>query len=164
MEYLSQVYLLSSQFIQDYPLKTHPELMHKSGRPYACLLIETHDNYYICIPFRSSINHKNAYLFKSTKRSQRTRSGLDYSKIVIINNSDYIDSISPAIVDQDEYNEMMSNLPQIVKEAISYVDAYIHHVTGTHLLHPKQFARRYGFSTLQYFHDELGITETNIVT
>ena len=157
MHYLSEIYLLSSQFIQDYPINKFPELMYKRGRPYACLLIETHDNYYICIPFRSSINHRNAYLFKHTLRSGHTKSGLDYSKIIIINKSDYIDSSTPAIVDQDEYNEMMSNLSQIVKDAISYVDTYINHVTGTSPLHPKQFMRKYGFSTLKYFHKELGI-------
>ena len=76
---------------------------------------------------------------------------------MIISNQDYIDSSTPAIVDQDEYNEMMTNLPQIVKEAVSYVDAYIAHINGTAPLHPKQFARIYGYSTLVYFHDIMGI-------
>ena len=162
MDYLSQIYLLSSQFIQDYPINKYPELMHKRGRPYACLLIETHDDYYICIPFRSAINHKNAYLFRNTKRSQQTNSGLDYSKIVIINNPDYLDSATPAIVDRDEYHEMMTNLSQIVKEAISYVDTYINHINRTNPLHPKQYKRKYGFSTLKYFHRELGIINKQI--
>lgn len=158
MDYLSQVYLLSSQFIQDYPASTYPELMHKQGRPYTCLLIDSHDGYFICVPFRSSINHRNAYFFKGTARSQRTKSGLDYSKIVIISDPAYIDSSTAAVVDQDEYNEMMTNLPQIVKEALSYVDTYIAHINGTALLHPKQFARQYGFTTLAYFHDIMGIS------
>ena len=53
---------------------------------------------------------------------------------------------------------MMTNLPQIVKEALSYVDTYIAHINGTALLHPKQFARQYGFTTLAYFHDIMGIS------
>ena len=108
-EYDFQVYLLSQKFTTDYPLSQYPELMYKQGRPYTCLLIETHDNYFLCVPFRSSINHKNAYHFTSTQRSKKSKSGLDYSKTVVILNSDYIDSITPAIVDQDEYNEMMRN-------------------------------------------------------
>ena len=158
MDFLSQVYLLSTKFIQDHPAATYPELMHKQGRPYTCLLIDSHDGFFICVPFRSSINHKNAFFFKGTARSQRTKSGLDYSKIVIIRDQDYIDSLTPAIVDQDEYNEMMTNLPQIVKEAVSYVDTYIAHFKGTAPLHPKQFTRLYGYSTLAYFHDIMGIT------
>ncbi len=157
MNYLSQVYLLSNKFIQEHPANTYPELMHKLGRPYTCLLIETHEDYFICVPFRSSINHKNAYFFKGTTRSRKTHSGLDYSKTVIINKLEYIDSSTPAIVDQDEYNEMMANLSQIVKDAVSYVTTYINHVNGITPLHPRQFFRRYGYTTLAYFHDILGI-------
>lgn len=41
MEYDVDVYLLSSKFINDYPLSKYPELMYKHGRPYSCLLIDT---------------------------------------------------------------------------------------------------------------------------
>lgn len=149
--------LLSSKFIQDYPPDTYPELMYKHGRPYACLLIESHDDYFICVPFRSSIGHKNAFLFTGTARSKRMKSGLDYSKIVIINDRNYFDSSTAAIVDQDEYAEMMRNLPIIVQEALNYVDTYIKHISGTTLMHPKAFARKYQYSTLPYFHNIMGI-------
>lgn len=69
LEFDSKVYLLSSRFANDYPLSLYPELMYKQGRPYTCLLIETHDDYFICVPFRSSINHKNAFLFKGTQHT-----------------------------------------------------------------------------------------------
>lgn len=164
MDYLSQVYLLSSKFAADYPDTTYPELMCKSGRPYTCLLVESHDGYFICVPFRSSITHNNAYIFTSTARSLRTRSGLDYSKSVIIENADYIDSTTTAIVDSDEYSEMMANIEQITREVISYVNTYISHVNGTATLHPRMFARKYGFTTLAYFHDVLGITASPSTT
>lgn len=80
--------------------------MYKPKRPYTFLLIDTHEDYYICIPFRSSITHKNSYLFKHSKRSKKTKSGLDYSKVVLIQNDEYIDS-KRAIIDQDEYKETM---------------------------------------------------------
>ena len=44
---------------------------------------------YICVPFRSHIHHKNAYLFKNTERSKADSSGLDYSKTVLIRPEDY---------------------------------------------------------------------------
>ena len=118
MEYLSHVYLLSAKFMQDYPSPAYPELLYKQGRPYTCLLIDVYEDFLVCVPFRSSINHKNAFFFKGTARSRQTHSGLDYSKIVIIDNWDYIDSSTVAIVDKDEYNEMMLHLPQIVKEVV----------------------------------------------
>ena len=158
-EFDSQVYLMSPQFITDYPLSSYPELMYKLGRPYTCLLIETHDDYFLCVPFRSSINHRNAYHFTGTQRSLKSRSGLDYSKTVVIKNGDYIDSATPAIVDQDEYSEMMKNLPAIVQQVLDYVNAYIGHKNGTAPLHPREYARRYGFSTLPYFDSILGLSK-----
>ncbi len=157
MEYDSNLYLLSSKFIQDYPVDTYPEIMYKQGRPYTCLLIDTHDDFFICVPFRSNISHNNAFLFTDTARSRSSRSGLDYSKIIIIKNPDYIDSSTPAIVDQDEYLEMMRNLPKIVQEATDYVDTYINHINGTAPIHPRQFERKYQFSTLPYFHNIMKI-------
>ncbi|MCD8344790.1 MAG: hypothetical protein LUC38_02365 [Oscillospiraceae bacterium] len=156
MEFDADLYLLSPKFTEDYPPERFPELMHKHGRPYTCLLIDTHDDYFICVPFRSDIHHKNAFLFTNTERSKRSRSGLDFSKIVIIKDTSYFDDEN-AIVDQDEYAEMKRNLPTIVESAVSYVDAYINHVTGKKPLHPREFARRYQFSTLPYFHDIMGI-------
>jgi hypothetical protein len=157
MEYDVDVYLLSSKFISAYPACSYPELMHKQGRPYACLLIDTHDGYFICVPFRSSISHKNAFMFVGTKRSKHSKSGLDYSKAVLVSNLDYLDSTTKAIVDPDEYTEMMKNLPVIVKEVIDYVDTYINHINGSAPIHPREFARKYQFSTLPYFHNIMGI-------
>lgn len=157
MEYTSQLLLLSSKFIQDYPPAAYPELMHKNGRPYTCLLIDSHYDYFICVPFRSSISHQNAFLFTGTVRSKKKKSGLDYSKIVIIKDSDYLNSGSPVIIDQDEYVEMIRNLPAIVRDANNYVDTYIHHIDNTAPLHPKAFSRYYRYSTLPYFHNILGL-------
>ena len=77
--------------------------------------------------FRSSINHNNAYIFKETRRAKRTRSGLDYSKTVVIQNDEYIDSTKTAVVDQDEYAELMKNLILIDREVLDYVNVYINH-------------------------------------
>ncbi len=66
MDFTADIYQLTQDFINDYPKADYPELMYKLGRPYSCLLVATHYNYYICIPFRSHINHKNAFLFHGT--------------------------------------------------------------------------------------------------
>lgn len=153
MHYDLKLSLLSSKFIQDYPPDIYPELMHKRGRPYTCLLIDSHNDYYICIPFRSSIHHKNSFMFTSTIRSRKTKSGLDYSKIVTIRDIHYFDSSTAAVVDQDEYAEMIRNISIIVQESTHYVNTYLNHISGTAPIHPKAFARKYQYSTLPYFHD-----------
>ena len=156
MEVAFDVYLLSERFIKDYPLNEYSELMYKQGRPYNCLLIDSHNNYFICVPFRSNINHSNAYMFKNTKRSRMTKSGLDYSKSLIITKHDYFDSMK-AIVDADEYTETVQNINKIAKEVLKYVDRYIMHVSKKNILNDREFERKYKFSTLKYFHSELGL-------
>ena len=146
-------------FFNAYPETQYPEIMRKDGRPYTCLLIETQDGYFICIPFRSSIQHNEAFIFTNTARSTHSRSGLDYKKVVIIKESDYIDSTTQVLVDNDEYSAMMTNIDAIVNEIDDYIKVYIDHINGTKRLHPRQFVRRYQYSTLPYFHDILGITE-----
>lgn len=156
MIYQAEIHPLSQDFIKAYPVIQYPELMYKRGRPYSCLLVDTHKDYFICIPFRSNIRHPNAFMFHGTRRSQRSHSGLDYSKIVIINRISYIDQ-QKAIVDQDEYHEVQKNLSDIVNDAVRYVDDYVAHMTGNRILHYREFAKRYQYSTLQYFHDILRI-------
>ena len=69
-----------------------------------------HD-YFICVPYRSEITHSYAYHFRKSARSRQHKSGLDYTKIVIINKSEYIDT-EDAFVDKDEFNETMINLDE----------------------------------------------------
>ena len=90
MDYAVEIYKLSTKFYIDYPETQYPELMKKDNRPYTCLLIETKDEYFICVPFRSNITHKDAFLFKNTQRSTYSHSGLDYRKTVIIKDMEYI--------------------------------------------------------------------------
>ena len=146
---------LSSAFFAAYPLSEYPELMQKDARPYMCLLVRSAD-YYLCVPFRSCIQHKFAYHFTGTVRSQKTKSGLDFKKTVVIKDASYIETNS-VVVDNDEYTEMMVHIQRIVNDACAYVLDYINHIKGTKVLHEREFSRRYQYSTLPYFHDILGI-------
>ena len=151
-----EIYQLSAEFMRDYPAEQYPELMCKWGRPYSCLLIETMFDYYICIPYRSSIRHKNAYLFQETERSRRTKSGMDYTKMVLIRKQSYLDP-TKVVVDQDEYTETVRNIRKIAEDAVGYLEGYIQHANGTQVLHPREYARKYQYSTLPYFHDILNL-------
>ncbi len=156
MEFDTDVVTLSKKFYAAYPSSSYPEILYKSKRAYNCLLIDVHSEYFVCIPYRSHILHSHAFLFKSSKRSKRTRSGLDYSKMVIIKNQDYISNQS-GVIDQDEYAETMRNIDRIAAEAVAYLELYVNHKSGKVSLNSKQFQRHFGCSTLPYFDSELGI-------
>lgn len=132
--------------------------MLKDKRPYGCLLIKTHNDYYICVPFRSHIHHKNAFLFKNTERSKNDSSGLDYSKTVLIRPEDYDKYlIENAVVDTDEYKAVRMNIYKIEKQISKYIEGYVKAVSDFENADKKSFERKYKYSTLKYFHDILGI-------
>ena len=152
-----QILKLTDDFYTAYPNPPYKEILKKTQRAYNCLLFQTHYKYFICIPYRTEIRHPYAFHFTSTVRSKSHKSGLDYSKIVIITKMDYIDSTN-AIIDKDEFNETMANLKRIKKEALNFVEDYVAHMKGIKKLHRREFDRRYNFSTLKYFHKELALT------
>lgn len=151
-----QILGLTDNFFNSYPNPPYREILKKNKRAYKCVLFQTHYDYFICIPYRSEITHKYAYHFKNSARSTIYKSGLDYTKIVIISKTEYIDS-KDALIDQDEYNETIINSKKIMCEALCFVEDYVAHIRGEHILHPKEFYRRYNYSPLKYFHNELGI-------
>ena len=107
--------------------------------------------------FESEIHHNNAYLFISSERARKHSSGLDYSKIIIINNNDYLGDMD-RIIDQDEYVETVRNLKRIKEEAMQYIDDYVMYQKGSLMMKKKDYRGKYRYSTLQYFHKELGIS------
>lgn len=151
-----QILKLTDDFYNTYSNPPYAEIMKKRQRAYTCILFQTHYGYFICVPYRTEIPHKYAYHFKNSKRSQAHKSGLDYTKIVILTDTKYIDT-KDALIDKDEYNETMIHLEKIKSDALKYVEDYIAHVKGQNVLHPKEFKRRYEFSPLKYFHVEMGI-------
>ncbi|MCI9618705.1 MAG: hypothetical protein HFG85_01920 [Dorea sp.] len=151
-----QILRLTNVFYEHYDKTVFPEILLKSGRSYNCLLIQSRYGYFICIPYRSEINHPFAFKFKNTRRSKKHNSGLDYTKIVIIDKSQYITSKS-SIIDKDEYMKTKRFISTIKNEAISYIDDYVNHIKGIKIMEGKEFDRKYGRSTLKYFHRELNI-------
>ena len=151
-----QILRLTEDFYRDYPNPPYVEILKKKGRAYNCLLFQTHYNYFICIPYRSEISHKYSYLFKKSKRSSNCNSGLDYTKLVIISNLNYVDA-KDAIIDKDEYIETITNFMRIKRDALKYVEDYIAHMRREKELSREEFVRKYRFSPLKYFHKELGL-------
>ena len=151
-----QIVRLSDRFYVDYPNSRYPEILTNNKRSYCCLLFQTAFDYFVCVPFRSNIQHRYSFRFRHSVRSRIHPSGLDYTKIVIIKNDQYIDN-SPAIIDTDEFRETKQNIEKIKSEVLIFINDYINHINGTYTLRQEEFNRRYGCSPLQYFHRELNL-------
>ncbi len=142
---------LTEQFYIDYDKTNYPEIESKSDRPYMVMLIQIENNTF-AVPFRTRITHKHSYRFSNTLRITDKATGLDFTKAVIVNDSKYIGA--PARVDDAEYNELDINHYIIIKRFKRYVTEYVKYKKG---LLPPQVAGNYKYSTLKYFHNELGI-------
>ena len=152
----SRVKKLSPKFYADYDEAAYPEILRKKNRPYNCLFFSTKD-YVICVPFRSNVNHRYGFRFKKSARSTKSRSGLDYKKIVIIKNTEYIGD-DTAVIDKDEFTEAIENISKIKKEVLKFINDYVRNLKGEIRLDTREFNRRYQWSSLQYFHKELGLS------
>ena len=146
---------LSEKFYKDHPPNLFPEILKKQNRPYTCLAFKLSSDIFLCIPYRTKINHKYAYHFICSKRSKMYKSGLDYTKMIIVREEAYLGSGRQVLLDTDEYVETVRNIKLIRQEAIEFLNQYISHVAGVHMLHSEEFKRRYQFSPLKYFHEEL---------
>ncbi len=107
---------------------------------------------------RTEIRHKYAYHFQASERSGKHHSGLDFTKLVIVTNQEFINE-GIVVVDQDEYKEIIYNIGKIVDSVIKFVDDYVEHIKGIKRLHEREFERRYHFSSLKYFKRELGLSQ-----
>jgi len=129
------------------------EILTKEDRPYYVLVLEL-DSLTYAIPLRSHITHPYCFI---ADNSANQNSGLDYSKaIVIIDLAKYIDP-EPVTIRQHEFNVFKQHEYLIRKQFASYVFSY-----------KKEFRRRQKnpalpvsalsrYSSLQYFHQELGL-------
>ena len=142
---------LSEAFYEKYTSAQFPEIETKRNRPYMVMLIKI-DNNTFAVPFRTNIRHSNCYKFKQTTRQTDTVTGLDYSKAVIVNDSAYIGDA--ARINDKEYDELDRNYYIIIKRFKKYVSGYIDFVNGKS---DEYTIKRYKYTTLKYFHNELNI-------
>lgn len=144
---------LTAEFYNQYNSAEYPEIENKSNRPYMVMLIQIENNTF-AIPFRTNVKHNNCYKFENSSRPTDSITGLDYSKAVIVNESKYIGAA--ARINDMEYTELDANYHIIMKQFASFVKNYIKFANGK--LNEYQ-AKKYKYTTLKYFHKELGIDE-----
>lgn len=151
---LFRLHYLSKKFYDKYNITVYPEIEHKALRPYIVLLIEIDDNTF-ALPLRTNIKHGNCYKFQYSSRPTESVTGIDFSKAVIINDNSYIGDI--AEMDNKEYVELNNRIAFIISKFRTYVKGYYTFASGK--AHEKQ-AKKYKYTTLKYFHKELGIEQS----
>lgn len=142
---------LSPLFYENYPETLYPEMEHKQNRPYMVLLVKIGDNRF-ALPLRTNIRHAYCYAFSETDRTTASTTGIDYTKAVIVNDDRFLGV--EASIDDKEYLEVAEKHFFIAKQFKNYLDGYIDVVKNGGSEYKR---RRYTYSTLKYFHKELGL-------
>lgn len=157
--YVYEIRKLTSDFYNYYDRNAYPELLCKLDRSYDVIVFELEvlNDCFVAVPFRTEMRHKIGYRFRFSERSRLHQSGLDYTKIAIIHKSNSQFIGEPSLIDFDEFIEFKRNEDRIHKNIQKYILNYIKHMKGESILDSRKFNREYQYSTLQYFHSELGI-------
>lgn len=142
---------LSEEFYKKYNSVDYPEIEKKKERPYMVMLIKIENNTF-AIPFRTNVKHTACYRFRNSSRNTQSSTGLDYSKAVIINDNKYLGNA--ATIDNKEYVELNSKFYFIIQQFNSYLSGYKKFINGEF---NEYETKKYQFSTLRYFHNELEI-------
>lgn len=150
-----KLFYLSQDFYNHYDKINYPEIEHKESRPYMVLLIKIENNTF-AIPFRTNVKHNYCYKFKNTSRNTNSASGLDYSKAAIVNDENFLGA--RAVIDNKEYIELNNKYFFIIKQFTKYIDGYKKIINGTA---NEYDLKKYKYSTLKYFHSELGLVKSS---
>jgi protein AbiQ len=94
--------------------------------------------------------NRNSYGLKTIKVGKQWN-GIDYSKALVVNDDD-LTSEAFKLRDENEYKKLQSSKAKIKKDFSEYVQEYKYAIVNKITL-PYKFK----FTTLQYFHNELGI-------
>lgn len=113
-------------------------------RGYGILVI-SHNDLRFGIPLRSRIKHKNCFITTGTK-------GLDYQKSVLLLKDAYL-STQPFTIPTDEYVKIVDRTQHISAQFEKYVSRYVKGVQRG----DENILRNYRFSTLQNYHEALGL-------
>ena len=140
---------LTNQFYEDYAKCS--EIEQKPGRPYVCILANV-DGIDFAIPMRSCIKHKHSLITDS-----EINAGLDFSKAIVIKDkAQYIDQNNSPTIRQNEFNFLKGKEQKIIAGMERYISNYR---KAKKCPENSRNANLLKFSTLQYFEDELGLSE-----
>lgn len=141
---------LSRMFYETYDQKNFPEIERKEDRPHIAVYIKV-DDLDCAIPLRSNIIHKHAFW-----TNKKEKCGLDYSKTIIITDPKYIDNLRKPYIRDDEHKALLGKEYEVAKGMMKYIKKYKKALKRLDIERNKTLCK---YSTLQYFHKELKITD-----
>lgn len=128
--------------------KGRPQVLTKD-RGYGVLYLK-HGSLIFALPLRSKLNHPNGFKTLFDKQ-EGAWNGVDYSKALIVDADDLAhEAFKPR--DEAEYTKIKNNSDKIAKEFFEYLAEYI-----VSIREGKELKQKFKFTTLQYFHEELGL-------
>lgn len=132
-------------------------LTKQSNRKYIFLEFKYKENN-LLVPLRSEMPDisKLGQVGYKVPSEYKPNAGLDYRKILIINDDNYIEEPKYIKIPKSQVRIIEANYNTIEKQVIAYVDGYIRTVKKNRHLKDKKFC----YSTLHNFHKELGINKT----
>lgn len=135
----------------------HLNTTKQSKRQYLFVEIKYKDNN-ILIPLRSHLP-KNKHIGDigyPIPSSEKPNAGLDFRKIIIVNDENYIENPKFPKIPKSQQHIIQQNYLTIENKAIQYIKGYI----KSSLKNRHRRDKKYRFSTLHNFHQELGIIST----
>lgn len=138
---------LTQEFYTKYNENDYPEIERKLVRPYIMIKVNV-NGLDFGIPLRSGIKHNYALW-----TDKENHCGADYSKAVIIPDETYIDDKNPYIR-PDEHNALKGKEYLLRTGFEKYIEKYKKALIRIDIDRNKIMCQ---YSTLQYFHKELGI-------
>lgn len=152
--------------------KEDSQILKKAGRSYVdgLLLSDSQNSYFV--PFRSSLTleaqrqYPNAVMLLGRQITNPEtgvieKSGLDFRKMVVIDsfeNNNQFTLVPYSNVSEIEQKNLQKRLQEFYDKAEKYVEGYKNYVA----LSNKPSQSEFKYSSLQYFHKELGIEQQNM--
>lgn len=129
------------------------DLKKQTSRQYLYISVKYGQNN-ILVPLRRNAG-KNLKMFYPVPSQSRPNAGLDYRKMLIVNNLEYIETPSSQRLADGQMKIISDNYETIEKAVVRYIDGYIKSANKNR--EHKDY--EYSFSTLHNFHTELGIVK-----
>lgn len=126
-------------------------MMKKIKRPYLILYLYNEYDFVICVPFRSHIKHKQCYIFKKNIKSRKIKSGLDYTKVILLKDLKYVNIENIKINEKDRI-DIKENIDKIASCIFNFIETYINLYNTSNENKSVEFQRKYKYTTLKYFH------------
>jgi protein AbiQ len=127
------------------------DLPKQTARQYLYVNVKYKGNN-ILVPLRRNIG-SNLKLYYPVPSKTRPNAGLDYRKMLIVNNEAYIEIPSSQRLADSQTKIINDNYDTIEKSVIKYIEGYIKSANKNR----EHRDYEYSFSTLHNFHEELGI-------